>query len=130
MPQLPSGRHVGISADHALAIARQGDFALSARFTMTVKTPDDLAPFINIIYYRPVENRSSPGEPYVSDLFLSDIGTKRCNWSDEDVNAFRVWIQSSQAQDWMHRTFEELSKYIRAVKSSLPENLRGILDVD
>lgn len=128
MPRLPSGRHVALSADYVLALASKGELQLSFAFILEANAPEDLAPLINVIYFRPAEGKDGPGDPYPSGLMLSDIGTEKCDWSAEEVAFFNNWLASDVAQQWMRNTFDELTELIRTVKAPLPENLHGILE--
>jgi hypothetical protein len=128
MPQLPSGRPVGISADYALALARQGNLALSMAFILEARDAEDIAPLVNIVYYRPIDGEEGLGEPYPSDLMLPDIGTEKCDWPAEDVAFFNNWLASDVVRQWQQNAFEELAELIRTVKAPLPEALHGIMD--
>ncbi len=130
MPQLPSGRHVAISGDYTLALARKGNLALSMAFILEVKSAQDLLPLINVIYFKPIDGANGKGEPYPSGLMLSDIGTEKCDWPAEDVAFFNQWLASDIAKRWQQDLFDELAKLIRTVKPPLPDTLHGILDAD
>ena len=130
MPQLPSGRHAALSADYVLAMAREGDFRLSMAFTLEAKSVDDLAPMLNVAYFKPIAGKAGPGEPYPSGLMLSDIETDKCDWAAEDVAFFKEWLASDVAQRWMQNVYDELAELIRTVKTPLPESLHGILEDD
>jgi len=130
MPQLPSGRHVGLSADPVLELARQGNFQLTIGVIMGLNGPDDLDALINVVYFRPVEGAPGPGEPYVSGLMLSQIGTEECDWPAEDLTAFRAWRESEANQKWQQGVYDELTKIIHTVPPPIPDNLKGILESD
>ena len=130
MPQLPSGRKVGLCADPVLDIARKGDFSLSLAFKVSVTSRADITPLVNIVYFEPRAGVPEPGKPYLSGLMLSDIGTSKCDWSVEDVAAFEEWLQGEQNKQWMQRTFDELRELIRTIKPPLPDSLKGIGEAD
>lgn len=130
MPQLPSGRHVALSGDGALALARKGNLALSMAFTTEVKSAEDLSPLINVIYFKHIDGVAGPGESYPSGLMLSDVGTEKCDWPAEDVAFFNQWLVSDIAKQWQQNVFDELAELIRTVKPPLPDSLRGIMDAD
>lgn len=130
MSQLPSGRHVALVKDPIFALVREGDLGTVMTMTLHMRSPEDLAPLLNIAYFNPVEGQSGPGLPYLSELMLSDIGTEKCNWPSEDVAFFQTWLASDVAQQWLQNTFDELTELIHSVKTKLPENLHGILDAD
>jgi len=130
MPQLPSGRHVALVKDPIFSLVREGDFGTAMTMTLHMRSPEDLAPLLNIAYFTPVEGKSGPGLPYLSKLMLSDIGTEKCDWSAEDVDFFQEWLASDVAQQWLQNTFDELTELVRTTKVNVPENLHGILDGD
>ena len=111
-------------------MAREGDFRLSMAFTLEVQSADDLAPLLNIIYFKPTAGKNGLGEPYPSGFMLSEIETEKCDWSDGDVAFFKEWLTSDIAQQWLRNTYDALAELIRTVKAPLPENLHGILDGD
>ena len=130
MPQLPSGRHAALSADYALALARQGNLALSMAFILEAKSAEDIAPLVNVIYFQSIEGKEGPGEPYPSGLMLPDIGTVKCDWSADDVAFFNNWLASDVVERWLQNAFDELAELVRTVKAPLPKNLHGILEDD
>ena len=71
-----------------------------------------------------------PGEPYISDLMLSDIGTSKCDWSESDISAFREWQYGDKNQAWMERKINELREIIKTTPPKLPKNLHGIGEPD
>lgn len=130
MPQLPSGRHAALSADYVLGLARRGNLALSMAFTLQVESAEDMAPLVNVIYYRPIDGKEGPGEPYPSGLMLSDIGTEKCDWLADDVAFFNNWLASDVVKRWLQNAYDELAELVRTVRAPLPENLHGILEDD
>lgn len=128
MPQLPSGRHAALSADYALALARQGNLALSMAFILEARSAEDIAPLVNVIYFRPIEGKAGPGGPYPSGLMLPDIGTDKCDWSADDVAFFNHWLASDVVKRWLQNALDELAELVRTVKAPLPEALHGIMD--
>lgn len=130
MPQLPSGRHVALVSDPIFALVREGDLGTAMTMTLHMRSPEDMAPLLNIANFTPVEGKSGPGLPYLSELMLADIGTEKCGWPAEDVVFFQKWLESDVAQQWLQNTFAELTELIRTVKIKVPENLHGIMDGD
>ena len=128
MPELPSGRRVGMSADAVLELARKGNFQLSMGFVMGIREPMDLAPLISIVYFTPGAGVPEPGAPSLSGLALSDVGTEKCDWSKEDVEAFLAWTHNEDNLAWQRKVFDEIQMLIHHVPPPLPDNLKGILD--
>lgn len=130
MPQLPSGRHVGLVSDPIFDLVREGDWGRNMQLASHVKSPEDLHSLVNIAYFKPVPGSSGPGKPYLSGFMLADIGTEKCDWPDEDVAFLQKWLTSDIAQQWLQNAFDEFTKLIRSVKTELPNNLHGILEDD
>ena len=65
MPQLPSGRHVGLAAEPIQELAKTGNMQFKVGFYKGVKKPADMGPLICISYYHPGEDDSIPGEPLI-----------------------------------------------------------------
>jgi len=130
MPQLPSGRHVALISDIIFAAVRKNDFGTSMAITMHISSPEDMAPLIGLAYYSPIEGETGPGTPYLSGLMLADIGSEKCDWPAEDVAFFQKWLAADVAQQWLQKTFDEVTELNRTVKKTIPENLHGILEDD
>ena len=93
MPQLPSGRHVGFTIGVAREKIKANDFTAWMAFKTAVNSIEDMKSVVNIVYYKsdnesPTVDDPRLGEPYISDLVISDIGTDKCTWSEEDKSAF------------------------------------------
>jgi len=127
MPRLPSGRHVGLADQPIKELAKQGDFNLKLFFPSGVRKPADMAPLICIVYFHPGETDTVPGESYLSGLMLSDIGTNKCDWSQEDISAFNTWLETPRSQAFLKQGYDELHQILATVKAKLPESLQGVL---
>jgi len=130
MPQLPSGRHVGLADGPVKELAKTGNMRLKLAFHQGIRKPADLAPLICIYYFHPGDDESTPGEPYMSDLTLADIGTDKCDWSEEDLISFNTWLEQPQSKDFLQTAYNELKHIIETVKVVIPDNLKGVLEAD
>lgn len=130
MPQLPSGLRVGLSIEHALENAREGSLGFRIQFHIHIRSAEDIAPVVSIIYFRPKEGVPEPGEASLSGMTLDDIGTDRCDWSKEDVAFFNEWLATEQAQKWKLERYNELVETLENSQCKVPENLKGIFDAD
>jgi len=127
MPQLPSGLHVAISSEPIKELARRGDFKLKLFFPSVVKKPIDMAPLICIVNYHPGED-GGPGEPYPTNMSLADIDTDKCEWSETDKEAFRLWLARPQTLEYLQQEYDEVKQILEDVEAKLPESLTGVLD--
>jgi hypothetical protein len=128
MPQLPSGRHVGLADGPVQELAKTGNMGLKLAFYKAMKKPADLAPVICITYFHPSDDDSILGEPYLSDLTLADIGTEKCDWSEEDLVAFNAWLELPRSKDFLQSAYDELKHIIETVKVVMPDNLKGVME--
>jgi len=126
MPKLPSGRTVGLSI--APALAKVDNFFFRAVFKMQVESFEDFDLVVSIVYFRQKEDVPYPGDEYLSGITLSALGTERCDWSAEDIEAFREWLAGDANQKWLHTAYNELLEAIKNSKPQVPESLDGILD--
>jgi len=119
MPQLPSGRRVGVVSGPVFEMVRQGDWGTNLQLAAYLASPQDMAPMLNITYYRPAATGASD-EPYLSGLMLADIGTEKCDWPAEDVQVFQEWMATEIAQQWLRNTFAKLQFVLDATHTEWP----------
>lgn len=128
MPQLPSGRRVGLSSDPVFDLVRQGDWGTNFQLSVYLESPQDMAPLLNIIYYKPESETGGAMQPYLSGLMLADVGTEKCDWPAEDVQFFQEWLATELARQWLKNTFQDLHAALKATHAELPEVLHGVLE--
>ena len=127
MPQLPSGQPISISADRALAAARDGQLADCPGFTMQLNALADLAPLIDIVPYQveaTVMNEEEGAQAHTTEhesdpvfaLTLADLYTSKCDWSAQDKSFFVRWLESPKVLNWLQAMFEELSDLMDAAE--------------
>lgn len=51
MPELLSGRRVGLSANNMLDLAREGDFTLEIGALRAIEEPQDVAPLVDVVEF-------------------------------------------------------------------------------
>ena len=112
MPQLPSGRHVGLSHDRALAMADAYRIDFITMLSIESKKHNGILHFINVIYFNPTDNLPSSDKPnlsnpYLSDLVASDVMTDKCDWSADDKAAFMDWINSDRMQTAFNGVYDD-----------------------
>ena len=131
MPQLPSGRHVGLSQDRLYDWAEQADFNALAELVSSAAGADDLHPLIDLIEYEdghaaPDADNPDRGEPYLSEVRISDLETPACPWPAADQKALLAWLHSERTRGWLQETLEELRELLASKPA--PTGLRGALD--
>lgn len=130
MPQLPSGRRVGICISPAIDNISRGDFAMQMKLLMGLRAVEDVKYLATVVYYRDVGMDSLPIEPYAAKVTQLDIDNRSAGWIDEDYTAFAEWQQSEAFRDWAQDSYEEVREAIRNMKTVLPEALHGLFESD
>lgn len=130
MPQLPSGRHVGLTIAPALAMSRAGDFGFHVTSKLYVNSLETFKEVVSVAYLRPREGAPDQLEQYQSGMRLSDIGADRCDWSREDIEYFDAWLKQDTSQQWLRDSYDEFVATLQGTKAVIPDALKGLLDVD
>ncbi|WP_395789790.1 hypothetical protein [Aquimonas sp.] len=129
MPQLPSGRHIGISQDRLYDWAEQAEFAALSEVLLNAQAPDDLHDLIDLIEYAdgsapPSADEPDQGEPYLSEVSIRDIGSPDCPWPEADQQALLTWLHSDRTRGWLEETLQELRAML--ADKSAPKATRGM----
>jgi hypothetical protein len=144
MPQLPSGLKVALTTQPTRDEIRKGNARFNFLAKLNIQDSFDRFPEVVTVIYlnnKAAENVSSKDyqhgtqpigadEYQFSQLFLADVGTDRCDWSKEDVEFLQAWLSTKSEQEWMQESHDELIEVINSSQTTLPESLKGILDVD
>lgn len=131
MPQLPSGRHIGVLVSSPEEIAhkivtsqQEGKLNFIANSMSHICTIDDLAPYVNVIFFREVEgsdhDENAKGailistapekwiEPYRSGLTLADLDHFSSDWSDEDKAVFQAFLAEDRNQNYFQEGLDSI----------------------
>jgi hypothetical protein len=144
MPQLPSGLKVALTIEPILKEIQKGNFGFNLLAKVNILDSFDAFPeVVTIIYLNDKPDTSEPTHAYqpgtqsigadkyqFSKIFLANVGTERCDWSTEDVEFFKSWLSGETEQQWLRKSYDELLDALKTTKTSLPDNLKGILDAD
>jgi hypothetical protein len=132
MPQLASGRHVGVSPhrllDWAEHRAHSGDYL---RMAIDDRMPAQLWADIDVVVFLSADgSAASPaeGEPVLAGFTVADLATGRCDWSEEERREFLAWTASERVVQWLDALHAQLLELLRS--KPLPAILKGILDRD
>lgn len=130
MPQLPSGRHVGLSHGRALAMADDYRVDLIMALAVADREENGMLKLMNVVCFEPndLPDPDTLGKPYLSDLMGSDVATDKCDWSETDKAAFLEWVNSDRMQRGFESARDEIKE--RFKKAKTPESLLGIMDGD
>lgn len=131
MPQLPSGRHIGLSQDRLYDWAEQATFNALAELVGNAHGADDLHPLVDLIEYE--EGHTAPdaenpdrGEPYLSEVRIADLGSAECPWPEADQHALLAWLRSERTRAWLQETLEDLRDMLASKPA--PTDMRSLLD--
>ncbi len=133
MPQLPSGRHVGVSYDRLLQWAESAPHGMLSQAVLALHAAEDLLILLDLLEYADPDNSPSPqdpgaGKPFLSPVRIADLDTPACPWPAEDQAALLDWLRGPR----MTQIFEQAREQLYAILQTrpVPEALRGIFDDD
>lgn len=116
MPQLKSGRHVALSASPYLdALWSEKDesryFAIVA-LRLHANSPEALRNHLVIGYF--VEGQGTPPDApsYNSGYCVADVLEGRSDWSPEEVDEFRQFLDEPRIEAWLQAQFDEIDAAI------------------
>lgn len=128
MPQLPSGRHVGLSNDRLFAWAEdEADLDELEQMLEAISDPEHLLNLIDLTYYHaddaPSAVNGEPGEPYPAGITAAQFDAEDSDWSEPDISYFRDWLGGQRAQEWLLGVREDLADTLesRSLPSPSPE---------
>ncbi len=117
MPQLKSGRHVALSASPYLdALAKEPDeskyFAMLA-LRVHANSAQALRDHLVIGYF--VEGQGTPPDApsYNSGYCVADVLEGRSDWSADEVEEFRQFLDEPRIGAWLQAQFDEIDDAIR-----------------
>lgn len=117
MPQLKSGRHVALSASPYLdALSSEKDesryFAILA-LRVYANSPQALRDHLVIGYF--VEGQGTPPDApsYNSGYCVADVLEGRSDWSADEVEEFRRFLDEPRIGDWLQAQFDEIDSAIK-----------------
>lgn len=130
MPQLPSGRHIGLSQDRLYDWAEQASFNTLAELLSSAQGADDLHPLIDLIEYEeghaaPDSDHPDRGEPFISEVRIGDLESSACPWPEADQQALLAWLRSERTRGWIDETLDELREMLASKPA--PSGARGVL---
>ncbi|MBK9494694.1 MAG: hypothetical protein IPO08_09135 [Xanthomonadales bacterium] len=132
MPQLCSGRHVGLAPGPFLSWLEQASWGDAVLLVPELQEFKNLLRVIKIVEYRdtlqaaPSPDQPLLGEPVVSEWTVQDALDGKAGWSESERAWFVDWLQSSRAQDFLADLLVQVMEIIHG--KPLPESLHGILD--
>ncbi|MCC7182361.1 MAG: hypothetical protein IT509_02175 [Rhodocyclaceae bacterium] len=117
MPQLSSGRHVSLSASpflDALSSEQDGSryFAIVA-LRVHAATPQALRDHLVIGYF--VDGQGTPPDApsYSTGYCVADVLEGRTDWSPDEVDEFRQFLDQPRFRTWLQARFDEIDEAIR-----------------
>lgn len=119
MPQLKSGRHVGLSILPYLDVLRTGSpaqqyFAVLA-LRLNVPDPEALIAHAVVAYFAEGQGEPPNAPAYNSGLCVEDVLEGHAGWPEDDVEEFRRFVQDESRQGpWRRARFEDLDQAIQS----------------
>lgn len=149
MPQLPSGRHIGIHVEsleeiahkiHArLGEAGKNDF-LSEIGKIT--TLEALAPYVDVLYFREAaedaeensdryhQSSNRPAvriEPYLSGFNLTEIEKLSADWSAADQAAFQAFLAEDRTRVYLQGSLDQVVAFSNKLNKEFVERYVAML---
>jgi hypothetical protein len=134
MPQLKSGRHVALSASPYLdALAAERDetkyFAIVA-LRLHASTPEALRDHLVIGYFVEGEGTPPHAPSYNSGYCVADALEGRIDWSADEIEEFRQFLDEPRIGLWLQAQFDEINDAIRDNPVWDSEMLENDMDSD
>ena len=118
MPQLKSGRHVGLSASPLLEKLKFGtDVQVSTvimAFRMAVPSAEQLKGYLSVAYFREGEGTPPDAPSYYSGFQVRDVLDGKAGWSEEEIREFDTWLDTDlKIKEWISGEFDAINATIR-----------------
>ncbi|HXG28345.1 MAG TPA: hypothetical protein VNJ47_05795 [Nevskiales bacterium] len=116
MPQLKSGRHFGLSIEWLLKDLREGSrnainaAIIQARIKMG--TPEKLKNHLGIYYFEEGQGEPPNAPCYFSGLLVQQVLDGKSDWSQEEVEELRLWLQTERIETWVKERHQEVHKAV------------------
>jgi hypothetical protein len=117
MPQLSSGRHVGISINpylDALSCGRdESRFYAIVALRLNAATPEALRSHVAIVYF--VDGAGMPPNAplYYPGYTVADVLEGRSDLTEQEVTEFRAFLAEPRFEAWLQDRFREIDQAIR-----------------
>ena len=118
MPKLKSGRHFGLEPRSLTSGATTGSstqmYAFIVAYRLEVQTPDDLANFLPVIYFKEGEGEPPNAPMYRSGFLVKDVLSGKADWSSDEIEELKLWLKTNEAlKEWLNANFTEVDREIR-----------------
>lgn len=117
MPQLASGRHVGLNLEPLLDGLRFGEdyrvFGNIYIYRRQVHQPADLLPLATVLYYREGEGNPPDAPAYSSGFTVQKVLDGEAGWSEAEIAEFRTFLEGdARVKAWLATYFDEINQII------------------
>lgn len=118
MPQLKSGRHVALSASHYLdalsSELEESRYFAAVALRVHAATPQKLRDHLVIGYF--VEGQGTPPDApsYNTGYCVADVLEGRTDWSADEVEEFRQFLDEPRFNAWLQAQFDEIDQAIQS----------------
>lgn len=118
MPQLQSGRHVAVSEPGLIEAISQGDETVALGVIMgsrlSIRNTRDLVELLPVVYFEDSAGTPPNCPKYPSGLRVHEVLNGHSDWSDEEVEEFRSWIENNEGlHQWLAGYLERLDDATR-----------------
>jgi len=121
MPQLSTGRQVGVMAHALIDHVTQGTdvsvYAFIVAYRLSVQEAAHLRNLLPVIYFRENEGTPPNAPAYRSGFLVQDVLAGRAGWSESETEEFKAWLEANESLNtWLAENFDEINQ---AIQSSL-----------
>lgn len=119
MPQLKSGRYVGLAPSPLLALIKFGsDTSVSAAiiaYRLSISSPQQLRDYLTIAYYRQCDENPPPDAlSYDSGFLVKDVLEGKADWSEDEIREFDNWLTANpKVEMFLTEQFDKINTAIR-----------------
>ena len=100
MPQLSSGRRVGLLVDALIDNFTQGTdervYEFIVAYRLSVTKPEHLRDFLPVVYYKQDQGNPPNAPAYNSGFLVMDVLAGKAGWSDVEIAEFRHWLKVNE----------------------------------
>lgn len=122
MPQLPSGKHVGVTLDPLNKLINDilENQLMTCAPLLRINQMEDLYPYLNIVYFENETDSDTPGlevgslpldaelKPVFTNYRVTDVLSKESEWDGADKEAFINFLESERFNKMHKKKFESV----------------------
>lgn len=119
MPQLNTGRHVGVMAHTLIDHVTQGTdasvYAFIVAYRLSVQEAAHLRNLLPVVYFKEVQGIPPNAPAYSSGFLVQDVLAGKAGWLLSEVDEFKTWLESNEPlNNWLTENFAAINQAIQS----------------